>query len=172
MTSPSGLRVICILQLPGYTLIWCARHPTMPHFAISVYPAMASKQTSSDHFVREKRRKFATENPFGRKCKGRVEQLRLARERRSFSATSQPVVASTSRDLAATSLSTQSQAGQAAVSSDTDSSVTVNADNVRGNTVADIVASTGSRSEVKMKIMQTHDPTSIVDKAENGMCLS
>ena len=143
----------------------------MPHVAISVYTAMASKQTSSDHFVREKPRKFATENPFGRKCKGRVEQLRLARERRSFSATSQPVVASTSRDLAATSSSTQSQ-GQAAVSSDTDSSVTVNADNVRGNTVADIVASTGSRSEVKMKIMQTHDPTSIVDKAENGMYLS
>ena len=108
---------------------------------------MASKQTSSDHFVREKTRTFATENPFGRKCKGRVEQLRLARERRSFSATSQPVVASTSRDLAATSSSTQSQPqGQAAVSSDTDSSVTVNADNVRGNTVADIVASTGSRS--------------------------
>ena len=50
--------------------------------------------------------------------------------------------------------------------------MTVNADNVRGNTVADIVASTGSRSEVRMKTMQTHDPTSIVDKAENGMYLS
>ena len=138
----------------------------MPHVAIIVYTAMASKQTSSDHFVRQNPRKFATENPFGRKCKGRVEQLRLAQERRSFSATNQPVVASTSRDLAAIS------GTQAAVISDTDSSVTVNADNVRGNTVADIVASTVSRSEVKMKIMQTHDPTSIVDKAENGMYLS
>ena len=75
-----------------------------------------------------------------------MEQLRQARERRSFSAASQPVVASTSRDLAATSST------QAAVSSDTDSSVTVNADNARDNTVADIVASTGSRSEIVLII--------------------
>ena len=134
----------------------------MPHVAISVDTEMASKQTSTAQFVRQKPRKFATENPFGRTCKGRVEQLRQAREQRKFSATSRPVVASTDHDLAATSST------QAAVSSDTDSSVTVNADNVRDNTVADIVASTGSRSEIKMKIMQTHDPTSIADKAENG----
>ena len=142
------LRVICIPQLLGYTLIWCARHPTMPHVAISADTKMASKQTSSDQLVRQKPRKFATENPFRWKCKGRVEQLRQARERRTFSAASQPVVASTSRDLAATSST------QAAVSSDTDtdSSVTVNADNARDNTVADIVASTWSRSEIVLII--------------------
>ena len=86
----------------------------MPHVAISFYAEMASKQTSSDQFVRQKPSKFATENPFGRKYKGIVEQLRQAREQRKFSATSQPVVASTGHDLAATS-STRSQA---AVSSD------------------------------------------------------
>ena len=59
------LRVICILQLPGYTLIWCTRHPTMPHVAISADTKMASKQTSSDQLVCQKPRKFATENPFG-----------------------------------------------------------------------------------------------------------
>ena len=75
----------------------------MPHVAISVYTKMASKQTSSDQFVRQRPRNFATENPFGRKCKGRVEQLHQAREQRQFSATSQPVVASTDNDLAATS---------------------------------------------------------------------
>ena len=59
------LRGIRDMQLPGYTLIWCARHPTMPRVAISVDTKMASKQTSSDQFVRQKPRKFATENPFG-----------------------------------------------------------------------------------------------------------
>ena len=137
----------------------------MPHVAISVYTEMASKQNSSSQFVRSKPRKFATENPFGRKCKGRVEQLRQAREQRQFSAASQPVVASTDHDLAATSSTQAAVTDSHSVSSDS----SVNADNVRGNsTVADIVASTGSRSEVKMKIMQTQDSTSIADKAENG----
>ena len=137
----------------------------MPHVAISVYTKMASEHTSSDQFVRQRLRKFATKNPFGRKCKGRVEQLRQAREQRKFSAASQPVVASTDHDLAATSSTQAAVTDSQSVSSDS----SVNADNVRGNsTVADIVASTGSRSEVKMKIMQTQDSTSIADKAENG----
>ena len=79
-----------------------------------------------------------------------MEQLRQARQQRMFSATSQPVVASTSRDLASTS--STPAAVSVSVSSDTDSSVTVNADNARDNTVADIVASTGSRSEIVLII--------------------
>ena len=31
------LRGIRGLQWPGHSLIWCARHPTMPHVAISVH---------------------------------------------------------------------------------------------------------------------------------------
>ena len=44
----------------------------------------------------------------------------------------------------------------------------MNADNFQYSTVAYIVASTGSRSEIKMMNMQIHDSTSIADKVENG----
>ena len=91
------------------------------------YTKMASEHTSSDQFVRQRLRKFATKNPFGRKCKGRVEQLRQAREQRKFSAASQPVVASTDHDLAATSSTQAAVTDSHSVSSDS----SVNADNVR-----------------------------------------
>ena len=145
MTSPSGLSVSCAYCSYPDTPLYGVR--VIPQCLVLLFPLIQrwrpNKPVLINSFVKNRgnlrQRILLDEN-----VNSRVEQLRQARERRTFSAASQPVVASTSRDLVGTSST------QAAVSSDTvtDSSVTVNADNARDNTVADIVASMGSRSEI------------------------